>query len=258
MLTLQRQEEIMNILRVKKSATVAELSAALFASGSTIRRDLSDLENAGLIRRSHGGAVLYEPSSDEASARIREQENRRQKKLIGTMAAGLLSDGSSLFLDSSSTAGAMIPSLSGYQDLTVITNGLRNALSMAEYPELRIVLTGGTVRPSSGSLYGAETLNCLSRLHPGWCFFSCGGLSVSGITESSFEQGAVKEQMIRGAEKKVLLCDSSKFGRGCLYRIGALSDIDCLVTDQLPPEELASALASAGVRIITPSFENTN
>ena len=255
MLTLQRQEEIMNILRIKKSATVSELSDALFASGSTIRRDLADLENAGLIRRSHGGAVLYEPSSDEASARVREQENRRQKKLIGMLASELLSDGTSLFLDSSSTAGAMIPYLSGLRDLTVITNGLRNALSMAEYPELRVIITGGTVRPSSGSLYGADTLSCLSRLHPIWSFFSCGGLSISGITESSFEQGAVKEQMLRGAERRVLLCDSSKFNNRCLYRTGALSDIDILITDTLPPDEISSILNTAGVKILTPKNE---
>ena len=90
MLTLQRQEEIMNILRQKKTVTVNELSETLFASGSTIRRDLAELENAGLIRRSHGGAVLFESSGDEASARVREQENRRQKKVIGELAAGLL------------------------------------------------------------------------------------------------------------------------------------------------------------------------
>ena len=166
MLTLQRQEEIMNILRQKKSVTVNELAETLFASGSTIRRDLAELENAGLIRRSHGGAVLFESSGDEASARVREQENRRQKKVIGELAAGLLQNASSLFLDSSSTAGAMIPHFTSFSDLTVITNGLRNALLLAENPDLRVIIACGTVRPNSGSLYGADTLNYLSGLNP--------------------------------------------------------------------------------------------
>ena len=107
---------------------------------------------------------------------------------------------SSLFLDSSSTAGAMIPHFSNFSDLTVITNGLRNALLLAENPDLRVIIACGTVRPNSGSLYGADTLNYLSGLNPGYCFISCGGLSGSGITESTFEQGAIKRQMLHGAE----------------------------------------------------------
>ena len=252
MLTLERQEQIMSILREKKTVTVRELSETLFASGSTIRRDLAELENAGLIRRSHGGAVLFEASSDEASARVREQQNRREKKLIGELGAGLLRASSSLFLDSSSTAGAMIPYLAGFSDLTVITNGLRNALLLAENPDLRVVIACGTVRPNSGSLYGADTLSYLSGLHPGFCFISCGGLSGSGITESTFEQGAIKRQMLHGSDTRVLLCDSSKFGKNCLYRIGGLNEIDLLVSNELPPAELESCLQQAGVRIIVP------
>ena len=252
MLTLQRQEEIMNILRQKKSVTVNELAETLFASGSTIRRDLAELENAGLIRRSHGGAVLFESSGDEASARVREQENRRQKKVIGELAAGLLQNASSLFLDSSSTAGAMIPHFTSFSDLTVITNGLRNALLLAENPDLRVIIACGTVRPNSGSLYGADTLNYLSGLNPGYCFISCGGLSANGITESTFEQGAIKRQMLHGAGKRILLCDSSKFEKKCLYRIGGLDEVDILVSDQLPAPQLSSCLAQAGVRVIVP------
>ncbi len=252
MLTLKRQEEIMQILREKKTVTVRELSETLFASGSTIRRDLQELENAGLLRRSHGGAVLYEASSDEASARVREQQNRKEKKLIGELGAALIPAGSSLFLDSSSTAGAMIPYLPADADLTVITNGLRNALLLADNPDLRVVIACGTVRPNSGSLYGADTLSYLAGLHPGWCFLSCGGLTPTGITENTFEQGTLKRQMLQGSEKRVLLCDSSKFMKTCLYRIGGLTEIDILVTDSLPPVELQAALGQAGVRIILP------
>ena len=250
MLTLERQEEILSILRQKKSATVAELSQMLYASGSTIRRDLASLENEGLIRRSHGGAVLFESSGDEASARVREQQNRREKKRIGELGAGLVVPSSSLFLDSSSTAGAMIPSLSGKAGLTAITNGLRNALLLAEDPEIRVVIACGTVRPNTGSLYGADTLDYLSRLRPDYCFISCGGLTETGITESTLEQGAIKRQMLACSGRKVLLCDSSKFGAVCLYEICPLSGIDTLVTDAPPPAPIAGALKAAGVKVL--------
>lgn len=252
MLTLERQEEILNILRQKKSVTVAELSKTLFASGSTIRRDLAQLENEGLIRRSHGGAVLFESSGDEASARVREQQNRREKKLIGELGAGLVAASSSLFIDSSSTVGAMIPALKGLAGLTVITNGLRNALLLAEDPDIRVVIACGTVRPNTGSLYGADTLSFLSRLHPDYCFISCGGITESGIRESTLEQGAIKRQMLSQSAKRVLLCDQSKFGVNCLYEICGLNGIDLLVTDALPPENLQAALRQNGVKILLP------
>ena len=146
----------------------------------------------------------------------------------------------------------MIPHFSNFSDLTVITNGLRNALLLAENPDLRVIIACGTVRPNSGSLYGADTLNYLSGLNPGYCFISCGGLSGSGITESTFEQGAIKRQMLHGAEKRVLLCDSSKFEKKCLYRIGGLDEVDILVSDQLPSPQLTACLAQAGVRVIVP------
>ena len=256
MLTLERQEEILAILRRKKSATVAELSQMLYASGSTIRRDLAQMENEGLIRRSHGGAVLFETSGDEASARVREQQNRREKKIIGELGAGLVVPSSSLFIDSSSTAGAMIPALSGIAGLTVITNGLRNALLLAEDPDIRVVIACGTVRPNTGSLYGADTLSYLSRLHPDYCFISCGGVTETGISESTLEQGAIKRQMLAQSGRKVLLCDQSKFGASCLYESCPLSGIDLLVTDAPPPENIQAALRQGGVKILWPQAES--
>ena len=187
---------------------------------------------------------------DEASARVREQQNRREKKRIGELGAGLVVPSSSLFLDSSSTAGAMIPYLSGKAGLTAITNGLRNALLLAEDPEIRVVIACGTVRPNTGSLYGADTLDYLSRLRPDYCFISCGGLTETGITESTLEQGAIKRQMLACSGRKVLLCDSSKFGAVCLYEICPLSGIDTLVTDAPPPVPIAEALKTAGVKVL--------
>ena len=131
MLTLERQEEILDILNKNKSATVEELAAELFVSGATIRRDLRAMEKQGLIKRSHGGAMPFKSSAEESAFAIREQENIIAKKTIANLAVRLIKNGDSVFIDSSSTTGLIIPMLNNYQYLSVTTTGLRNALLLS-------------------------------------------------------------------------------------------------------------------------------
>lgn len=250
MLTILRQEEIMTILRERKSATVQELSALLFASGSTIRRDLTELEKLGLIRRSHGGAVLFEGSGDEPSALIREQQNPKQKKRAAEAAFSLLQSGSSIFLDSSSTCGMLIPMLGRLNDLTVITNGLKNALLLAEHPEIRVNMTCGSIKPGSNSAVGSEALTYLSGIHPDFTVLSCSGVDADGFTESGFEHCSLKQRMLKNARIRIIICDGSKFDRVCLARLGDFSSADYLAADVMPPEHICRAAEASGCRIV--------
>lgn len=250
MLTILRQEEIMSILRERKSATVQQLSELLFASGSTIRRDLTELEKLGLIRRSHGGAVLFEDGGDESSALLREQQNPREKKRAAEAAFPLLRGGASVFLDSSSTCGMLIPLLGRLDSLTVVTNGLKNALLLAEYPGIRVNMTCGSLKSGSNSVVGSDALQYLSGIHPDFTILSCSGVDSEGFSESSFEQRRLKEQMLRNAHTRIIICDGSKFGRTCLARLGDFSSADWLVTDIRPSEEITAAAGKAGCRIV--------
>lgn len=254
MLTILRQEEIMTILRERKSATVQELSALLFASGSTIRRDLTELEKLGLIRRSHGGAVLFE-GGDEPSALIREQQNPREKKRAAEAAFPLIQSGSSIFLDSSSTCGMLVPLLSRLNDLTVITNGLKNALLLAEYPNIRVNMVCGSIKPGSNSAVGSEAMDYLSGISPDYAVISCSGLDENGFTESGFEHCSIKKRMLAAARTRIVLCDNSKFGRVCLARLGDFSAADHLAVDRLPPAEICAAAEKAGCAIVLSSRE---
>ena len=128
MLSLERQEEILDILNRNKSATVEELASELFVSGATIRRDLRAMEKQGLIIRSHGGAMPFKSSAEESAFALREQENTSAKRTIANLAVKLIKNGDSVFLDSSSTTGLIIPLLNNFQFLSVTTTGLRNAL----------------------------------------------------------------------------------------------------------------------------------
>jgi DeoR family fructose operon transcriptional repressor len=128
----KRHQKIMNILNEKKSVSNQVLLESLFVSEATLRRDLSKLESLGLITRTHGHTHLKESSNIESSILIRSQKNVKEKKRIAQMCLNHLSNNSSIFIDSSSTVGYMLPLLTNYRDLTFITNGINNALVLSQ------------------------------------------------------------------------------------------------------------------------------
>ena len=127
MLTIERQEEILEILNRNKSATVDYLASKLFVSGATIRRDLRAMEEQGMIIRSHGGAMPFKSSSVETAFVVREQKDATAKRKIASLAVRLIKNGESIFADSSSTAGYVMGLLQDFTNLTVTTTGIRNA-----------------------------------------------------------------------------------------------------------------------------------
>ena len=257
MLTLERQEEILDILNKSGSATVEELAGALFVSGATIRRDLREMERQGLIKRSHGGAMPFKSSAEESAFALREQENIIAKKTIANLAVKLVKNGDSIFLDSSSTTGFTIPLLNNFQYLSVTTIGLRNALLLSQTNNIKIYIAGGQVQNHSNSIIGSDTMDFISRIHADISFVSCSGVDLqNGYTDASIEQAKIKQQMRRNSGKVALLCDSTKFNKIFLCTDFNFGDVDYLITDKTPPIEYVEKIASTKCKIITP--QNTN
>ena len=257
MLTLERQEEILDILNKSGSATVEELASTLFVSGATIRRDLRQMERQGLIKRSHGGAMPFKSSAEESAFALREQENIIAKKTIATLAVKLVKNGDSIFLDSSTTTGFTIPLLNNFQYLSVTTIGLRNALLLSQTNNIKIYIAGGQVQNHSNSIIGSDTMDFISRIHADISFISCSGVDLqNGYTDASIEQAKIKQQMRRNSGKVALLCDNTKFNKIFLCTDFNFGDIDYLITDKTPPIEYVEKIASTKCKIITP--QNTN
>ncbi len=257
MLTLERQEEILDILNKTNSATVEELAAKLFVSGATIRRDLRQMESQGLIKRSHGGAIPFRSTTEESAFALREQENIVAKKTIANLAVKLVKNGDSIFLDSSSTTGLTIPLLNSFQYLSVTTIGLRNALLLSQTNNIKIYIAGGQVQNHSNSIIGSDTIDYISRIHADISLISCSGLDLAnGITEASIEQAKIKQQMRKNSNKLAILCDSTKFNKVFLCKDFNFDEIDYLITEKTPPIEYVEKLASTKCKIITP--QNTN
>lgn len=253
MLTLERQEEILDILNKNKSATVEELASELYVSGATIRRDLRAMEKQGLIIRSHGGAMPFKSSAEESAFSIREQANTNAKRTIANLAVRLIKNGDSVFLDSSSTVGLIIPLFNNFNYLSVITTGLRNALLLSQTNNVKIYITGGQIQNHSNSIIGTDTMDYISRIHANMTIISCTGIDLeNGVTDSSIEQAKLKQQMRKNSDKVAVLCDSTKFGKTFLCKDFDFNEIDYLITEKLPPVEYIEKIASTKCKLITP------
>lgn len=252
MLPLERQNQILDILAQKKAATVEELCHLLYSSGATIRRDLAILENNGQLKRTHGGAVFLDASSKDFPLMLRENENLLAKEAIARKALPLIRDGQTLFLDSSSTVLKLAELLNGFNQLRVITNGLKTASLLADVDGVELHCTGGRLRENAKSFIGQSVNRFVDHFNADYAFISCKGADpAAGVTEASEEEADVKLSYIQNARRVVLLCDSSKLGKQFFCRVASMGQIWRLITNinELP--------AAYGERLITGNRENS-
>ena len=253
MLSLERQDEILDILNKQKSCTVEELASELFVSGATIRRDLRAMEEQGLIKRSHGGAMLFRSRADESAIAIREQENTAAKKTIANLAVRLIENGDSGVMDSSTTVGFLVPLLNNFKYLSVTTTGIRNATLLSQTNNVKIYIAGGLVQNHSNSITGTDTMDYISRIHADIAFVSCMGFSKNAhFTDANIEQSKLKRQMRKNSDKVVMLCDSTKFNKTFMCSDFSVDEIDYLITDKTPPTELLEKISTCRCKLITP------
>lgn len=239
MLQYERQDEILAILEQKKTIGIADLSKELYVSEATVRRDLNALEKLGLVKRVYGGVMLSKyASSTDMPLLLREQESRPQKELIAAKAAELLHDGATIIMDASSTVQHMIPYLSHYQNLTVITNSLR-VVHQLENSDIRIFCTGGSFIPRNRAFAGPAAINMLRDFYADYLFFSAQGISMNGeISDFSEEETALRKVMLTRATKSYFLCDSSKIGQSYLFKLCDSTDVDGIICNAKLPESI--------------------
>ncbi|MGI5894162.1 MAG: DeoR/GlpR family DNA-binding transcription regulator [Candidatus Merdivicinus sp.] len=221
-----RQKEILSLLEQKAEVRVEEFCHALYVSAPTIRRDLQALEREGLIRRTRGGAALLRGAGTESPFTLRSSEHHGAKEQMAEEAVTLISDGMTLFLDSSSTILRLAALLGRFQDLTVITNGIRTVELLSDFPQLTVFSTGGRVRPHSKSLIGTSACDMIRQHCADLVFFSSQGVSEAfGPTEANEEEAQIKKCFLKSAKKAVFLADESKWGMDYCARICRLEAI---------------------------------
>ncbi|MBQ7173458.1 MAG: DeoR/GlpR transcriptional regulator [Clostridia bacterium] len=233
----ERQAKILEYLVADPDLTVRELAAKLFVSEPTIRRDFTELAERGLLRKVHGGAIVKEGSADrEIPFLLRENERSSIKSEMGRRAVEYVEEGMVLMLDGSTSAYHLVPYLSRFKDILVVTSGAKTAVSLAE-ANIRTFCTGGQMIIHSFSYIGEQAESFVRHINADLLFFSCNGLSDDGyMTERKLEEASMRRVMFERCRKKILLLDSSKFGKTAFYNMGSVSEIDAIVSDApLPP-----------------------
>lgn len=234
----ERQQTILSILKRKKMLKVNELQNHIFCSPSTLRRDLIDLEKAGVLIRGHGRVQYLPEKNIEFSSFYRESENTEAKEVICKLATILLADGMSLFIDSSSTVEQIIPHLSTYKNLVVITNNYKLGTFISESDNITGFLIGGKIKNYSSSIIGSLTHTFIEQFKADFTIFSCRGIDQNGLYEADQEQAMIKKQMMNNSKKNILLIDHSKFGDSHVYRLSDFEKIDYIITDREPDQEM--------------------
>ena len=227
----EREKSILEIAIKEKSITVKDLARRLYSSEPSIRRDLCSLEKQGLLKRTHGGAVLNENALNEIKIPflIRELEKSDEKIKIARMAAELITDESVIFLDASTSAYFMIPFLAEKRDIIVITNGIKALTALSEN-NISCRGTGGEVINSCLAFVGEEAHRTIEHYNADFCFFACRGLSEDGrLTDISQPENSVRLKMIKHSKKSYLLCTSDKLNKTYYHNLCSADDISGVI-----------------------------
>jgi len=233
MLDVERMSQILDLLKEKKSCTVYDLSTLLHASESTIRRDLSRMEQKGLIVRTFGGAILRSDSAiEDSSFFLREKENLKGKRALAKAATQYIKPNSAIFLDSSSTCLQLVTLLAQIKNILIITNGLIIANELITKTKHDVILLGGRIKPSTNSVLGSNTEDMLKSYHASLCIMSTSGIDPQfGLSELTEEQSRLKKIMIENSSSSIVLVDETKFGKKSLAHTCDIDDVSTIITN---------------------------
>jgi DeoR family transcriptional regulator of aga operon len=251
MLTEERRGAIVSLLHENGKVQVKDLSKRFKTSEVTIRTDLKELHQRGLLFKSHGGAVMPNLVSGEPTLHEKSSEHASEKSKIGAAAAKLVKDGETIILDSGSTTHEIAKRIKDRQDLTVITNGINIATELAGYRGIQIILLGGVMRHSALSIVGHFAEEMLSHLTADKLFMAADGCTLEfGISTPKFEESRINQAMVAIAREKYLTADSSKFGKNSLSRIVSLWDMDGVISDEGLPIEYQDEIRTHGLKLV--------
>ena len=242
-----RQDRILAELRASATIRISDLAGELGVSYETIRRDLEEMGQNGLINRTYGGAVArpfgFEPAWNERFGKLTEE-----REAIAALAARLVQPGEALMIDAGATTLHFARRLAAeLKDLTIVTTSFAAAMALGANPSFAVISCPGRYDPHEGSVYGPDAIAFLGRFNANRVFMSASGITAEGPNEANSGAAALKRAMLRRAEQRVLLLDSGKFDQPSLEVVCPLSDLHRLVCDAPPPRGLGEALREAGV-----------
>ncbi len=251
----ERKMMILAYIEEHRKATVAELCEHFRVSSATIRNDLRDLESAGRLIRTHGGAMVKSKTGLEQDMNQRKVQNLRDKEIrrIAEAAILLIEDGDTIILDTGTTTFELARLLGQKQDITVVTNDLAIALFLEDFESVKVLFMGGIVRKKFHCTvtYGPSYGETLSGLTVDKAFMGLNSFSLEkGASTPDVNHAETKKLMMSIAAKVILLFDSIKMGRNSFAVFAPLDKVDAIVTDSIGDEDRRK-LEESGIEVVT-------
>ncbi len=235
--TKARHEKLLHHLLKDGAIDVELMAVELGVSASTVRRGLRDLENRGLLRRTHGGAVpvetsFYEPFRYDASFVQQDAVRTDEKRRIGLAAAELVQEGEIVAISAGTTATQVARCLRHRSGITIVTNAVNVAMELSNSSGLRVISTGGVLSGSWFSLLGPVAIRTVEEFFFDWAFIGVDGIHASrGVTSHHQDEAALNRAMICNSRKAIAVADHSKLNQLARSHVSPLSDISQLITD---------------------------
>jgi DeoR family transcriptional regulator of aga operon len=257
-----RRQRILSLVETRSFVRVVDLAAAFDISEVTVRSDLDQLADAGLIERVHGGAMMRSPDATPNTGVLETEPSFEdsvdtlalEKAVIGRYAASLVSMGDSIIIDGGTTATAVAHALTERKDLenvVVFTSGITTAMTLeSAIPRFTVILTGGTLRPRQHSLVNPMAGSILDQIHADIAFIGCNGIGeAQGVTNINLPEAQIKTRMIHAARRTVVVADGTKVGKTSVARIARIDEVDHLVTTASANEGVLASIENLGVDV---------
>ena len=245
----ERQKRIEEYLLKTEFASLDELSEQVDASVSTVRRDLGAFEEKGAVRRTHGGARVLNPKSDEFTFTARETHQLTEKEAMGKACAALIATNQTVILDAGTTVYHVAKHLE-LKSPQIITNTLPIANLFSGANKAEVVVTGGVIYPRLGVLVGPLAVEAFSKIRADVAVMSAGGISLDGVSNSHGLLIDIQKAMIHAARKIIFCLDHTKLGRQSISLLCSLEVIDTIVTDQAAPDEMLKEFRKHKIEVI--------
>ncbi len=252
----ERKKRIVEYINEKRRVTVPELCSAFSVSGATMRNDLRELGETGLITRTHGGAIRKSRTGYEPVMDIRSEKNLDAKKLIALAALGEVEDGDTIILDTGTTVKELAGLLGEKKNLTVVTNDIKVAALLEEFSSCEVLVIGGLLRKGFHCTVGYRMFTSLESLSVDKAFLGANSFSAGkGASTPDISQSEIKQHMIKIAAKVIILCDQTKLETDSFINFASPEQVDLLVTDSIS-EDLRKLYEDLDINVL--SAENTS
>ena len=250
-----RQREILGLAGHRGFVSVDILATRFGVTTQTIRRDINQLCDGGMMQRFHGGASIAS-SVENLAYDTRQIIEAEAKRAIAAEVARHLPEHASLFINIGTTTEGVAEALAGHAGLRVITNNLNVANMLGGNPDFEVIIAGGAVRPRDKAVTGEATIDFINQFHVDFAIIGISGIDADGsLLDFDYAEVRVAQAIMANARKTFLCADHSKFGRTAMVRLGHVREIDALFTDRAPPAALMAVLREAGTDVHLPRGE---